>query len=99
MKEKIEARPLDMAWPSGVFSLSHVALPFPPSDPLYGSTPPDEPNQLFLGQLALRGERGVLRLPATYLLRLRHNPFYDYLESRTLDWIADKSDPAVAQAE
>ena len=33
----------------GVFSLSHVALPFPPDDPLYGRTPPDEKGRLFLG--------------------------------------------------
>ena len=28
--------PLDLAWPPRVISLSHVALPFPPDDPLYG---------------------------------------------------------------
>jgi len=43
---------------------------------------------LFLGQQALQGERGVLRIPGNFLLRLRHNPFYGYLESRVLDWVA-----------
>jgi hypothetical protein len=66
-------------------SLSHVALPFPPDDPLYGERPPGK--GLFLGQPAIRGERGLLRIPSDWLLRLRHNPFYDYLERRTVDWI------------
>lgn len=73
-------------WPAGVFSLSHVALPFPPSDPLYGNVPPQDRQQLFLGAQALQGERGVLKIPADFLLRLRYNPFYDYLEQRVLDW-------------
>ena len=30
---------------------------------------------------------GFSRAPADYLLRLRHNPFYDYLEQRALDWV------------
>ena len=33
-------RALDLAWPRNVFSLSHVALPFPPDDPLYGYAAP-----------------------------------------------------------
>ncbi len=78
--------PLDEPWPRGVFSLSHVALPFPPDDPLYGRERPDKP-VLFLGQQALQGERGLLRISGDYLLRLRHNPFYAYLEQRVLDWV------------
>lgn len=70
-----------------MFSLSHVALPFPPDDRPYGSTPPADRNQLFLGQQALQGERGVLRIPGNFLPRLRHNPFYEYLESRVLRWV------------
>lgn len=79
--------PLDMAWPTGVISLSHVALPIPPDDPLYGQRPPGNQDVLFLGQMAIQGERGTLVLPAEWLLRLRHNPFYAYLETRALDWI------------
>jgi alpha-beta hydrolase superfamily lysophospholipase len=78
--------PLVEPWPRGVFSLSHVALPFPPDDPLYGRERPDEP-VLFLGQQALQGERGLLRISSDYLLRLRHNPFFSYLERRVDDWI------------
>ena len=79
--------PLELAWPAGVISLSHVALPVPRDDPLYGEWPPDDENLLFLGQMNLKGERGLLRVPADWLMRLRHNPFYDYLERRSLEWI------------
>jgi alpha-beta hydrolase superfamily lysophospholipase len=82
---RVEA--LGMAWPPGVFSLSHVALPFPPDDPLYGSERPAETGALFLGTQALQGERGVLAIPGDFLLRLRHNPFYRYQEQRILDWL------------
>lgn len=78
--------PLEHTWPHGVFSLSHVALPFPPEDPLYGASPADQ-GQLFLGQQALQGERGVLAIPENFLLRLRHNPFYAYQEARILAWL------------
>jgi len=77
---------LDLAWPTGVISLSHVALPFPPDDPLYGRYPPDDANTLFLGEIALQGERGLLRLPAEFLLRMRYNPFYDVIGDRVLEW-------------
>ncbi len=79
--------PLEQMWPNEVFSLSHVALPFPPDDPLYGARPPADRGQLFLGQQALQGERGVLAIPENFLLRLRHNPFYAYQQARILAWL------------
>jgi alpha-beta hydrolase superfamily lysophospholipase len=85
--EVTDTESLGLTWPEDVISLSHVDLPFPPDDPLYGLYPPEGQGQVFLGQLAIRGERGVLKLPAQWLLRLRHNPFYDYQERRVLDWI------------
>ena len=78
---------LDLHWPRGVISLSHVALPFPPDDPLYGQRPPENDDVLFLGEMAIQGERGMLKLPDSWLLRLRYNPFYDYMERRVLDWL------------
>jgi hypothetical protein len=36
----------------------------------------------------------VLKLPASWLLRLRHNPFYDYQQRRVLDWIDRASQPS-----
>jgi alpha-beta hydrolase superfamily lysophospholipase len=78
---------LGVAWPDDAMSMSHVDLPFPPDDPLYGRYPPDTPGQVWLGQLAIRSERGVLKIPAQWLLRLRHNPFYDYQARRVLEFI------------
>jgi non-ribosomal peptide synthetase component F len=75
-----------MSWPASVLSLSHVALPIPPDDPLYGQRPPDDARTIFLGQLAVQGERGLFALSPDWLLRIRHNPFYAYLETRAIDW-------------
>ncbi len=81
--------PLDLAWPTGVISLSHVALPIPPDDPLYGRRPPENEDLLFLGDMAMLGERGLLKLPGEWLLRMRYNPFYDVIERGVLDWFED----------
>ena len=82
-----ETRELNLSWQPGVISLSHVALPFSPEDPLYGQRAPENEDFLFLGQMAIQGERGLLQIPADWLLRLRYNPFYDLIESRTARWI------------
>jgi hypothetical protein len=70
-----------------VISLSHIALPFPPSDPLYGVPDGHSSERIHLGHLEIQGEKGLLRFPSDWLLRLRHKPFYDFLEGRALDWI------------
>ena len=77
----------DLAWPNDVFSLSHVALPFAPDDPLYGSNPPIGDNTLHLGDIPLRGERDLNKISGEWLLRMRYNPFYDVLESRIVAWL------------
>ncbi len=71
--------PFSSEWPQGVYSLSHVAIPFPPDDPLYG---PNQGDNATLGGLEPRGERGVLNVPITQLMRLRYNPFFDYVAAR-----------------
>ncbi len=78
---------LGLAWPQDVYSLAHVALPFPPDDPLYGGRPTVKSPGIRLGNIALRGERGVLQIPASEILRLRWNPFYPYVEGRTLSFL------------
>lgn len=78
---------LGQSWPAGVFSLSHVAMPFAPNDPLYGQRRPPDDTQIFLGQQAMQGERGVLKIPGDFLLRLRNNPFYRYQQARILLWL------------
>ncbi len=74
-------------WPAGIFSLSHVALPFPPDDPVYGGPDAGESPGIQIGQLDMRGERDVLRISGASLLRLRWNPFFDHLWSRTLEFM------------
>ena len=76
-----------MSWPRGVHSLSHVALPFPAADPLYGENSSKENPGVHLGNISLRGERGVLTIPAAAMLRLRWNPFYSYIEERIFNFI------------
>lgn len=78
-------QPTTMAWPPGLYSLSHVSLPFAPDDPLYGDLPATA-GHYRIGSIALRGERGVLQISASDQLRLRWNPFHPYLEQRILDF-------------
>jgi alpha-beta hydrolase superfamily lysophospholipase len=76
-------RELGLAFPPGLFSLSHVALPFPMSDALYGLEPDDEENfGVNLGALAPRGERGVLIVDLDALVRVSSNPFFPYMAER-----------------
>jgi pimeloyl-ACP methyl ester carboxylesterase len=77
---------LGLVWPPGVFSLSHIAIPFRPADPLYGDGS-DTESGLVLGALAPRGERSVLALTPNYFLRLRYNPFYDFQATRIQSWL------------
>lgn len=74
-------RPIATRWPAGVFSLSHLSLPVDPDDPLYGASSE-------LGAAMPRGERGVLAQPLEDMLRLRWNPFFDYLAERVLERLA-----------
>jgi hypothetical protein len=79
-----------MAWPRGVYSLSHVAIPFAPDDPVYGSSGNEHKNGyqgLPLGALQPRGETHLLTAPLSQLMRLRHNPFYAYVEQCVSDEI------------
>ncbi len=84
-----ESRPLAAAFPRGVLSLSHVALPFPESDSLYGSNPahPEEFG-VNLGGLTLRGETGISILAPDSLNRITWNPFFDWMAGRILEGVA-----------
>jgi len=77
---------LGVSWPDDLYSLTHVALPFPPDDPLYGGRGRMKSPGIHIGDIALRGERGVLSIPASEMLRLRWNPFYPFLEDKILDF-------------
>jgi alpha-beta hydrolase superfamily lysophospholipase len=83
-------RPLGLQYPAGIFSLSHLAIPIPPDDPLYG-TEPDPARRtefgLSLGTLEARGERGALIVDQDFLTRLPSNPFFPYLLARVEEGI------------
>jgi len=89
----VEVCDTGLQWPDDVYSLSHVALPFPPDDPVYGGKEAGPSPGVDLGLLALRGERNVLQLPAATMLRLRYNPFYSYMEQRILSFMHFESGP------
>jgi hypothetical protein len=75
--------PLASGYPAHFYSLSHVALPFPPGDPLYGISPdPAENMGVRLGTVAVRGERGVLIVGSDTLMRATCNPFFDHVLER-----------------
>ncbi|WP_424811889.1 alpha/beta hydrolase [Roseococcus sp. YIM B11640] len=78
-----QERRLGLIYPRDVYSLSHVALPFPPWDSLYGTRPqPEGEFGVSLGAMAARGEVGVLILALDSLVRISWNPFYTYVLSR-----------------
>jgi alpha-beta hydrolase superfamily lysophospholipase len=77
---------LGLRWPEGVYSLSHLALPFSPDDPLYGNKGASRLSHgVNLGALEPRGETNVLQIPLSALMRLRYNPFFAYIEARLIE--------------
>jgi alpha-beta hydrolase superfamily lysophospholipase len=89
--EAQKVRDLGLTYPADNFSLSHVALPFPPDDPLYGSQPTEtERYGVNLGALAPRGEVGVLIVALDSLLRVSSNPFFPYMMER-IDGVIDEA--------
>lgn len=80
-----QVRSLGLFYPRDVFSLSHIAIPFPMDDGLYGMEPSDLPTEDFgihLGSFAGRGERGSLIMGLDVLVRMTANPFMPYLLER-----------------
>lgn len=74
-----------LKWPEGIYSLSHVAIPFAPEDMIYGNRESERKDGVFrLGTLAPRGERSQLRVSMDQFMRLRYNPFFGYIEKRLM---------------
>jgi alpha-beta hydrolase superfamily lysophospholipase len=91
------SRPLDLSYPDGLYSLSHVAIPFPVNDGLYGANPDKSDDfGLKLGTLAPRGERNVLIASLDSLLRASSNPFFPYVKDRIAEGISG-SPPSITQ--
>jgi len=80
-----------LTYPADVFSLSHVALPFPMSDALYGMQPDSaEDFGVNLGAMATRGERGTLIVTLDALARMSSNPFFPYMLDRIEEGIGSR---------
>ena len=93
-EEKV--REIGLTYPSEVFSLSHVAIPFPMNDPLYGMTPDPGAKEQYgvtLGTIAARGERNALVVDQDFLSRMASNPFFPYLLARIEEGINQPAKP------
>jgi alpha-beta hydrolase superfamily lysophospholipase len=75
-------RATGLQWPAGLVSLSHVALPFPGDDPVYGFIAGSGRDGIpSLGSLLLRGEAGATTVALGGLTRLRSNPFWALIQA------------------
>lgn len=79
---------LDLAWPKGVFSLGHVAMPLPPDDPVYGIVPREGGDLRWQLGLPARGEAGAILVPQANLARLRSNPLFAVVRRKILAALA-----------
>ncbi|MGA8391826.1 MAG: alpha/beta hydrolase [Burkholderiaceae bacterium] len=89
-------RALTLPYPPGIFSLSHLAIPIPMDDSLYGMQPDTKEPPEFgyhLGAMDARGERGALIVDQDFLTRLSSNPFFPYLLERVDEGIQRPSGP------
>ena len=94
-----QTQALDLPYPAEIFSMSHVSIPFPLNDPLYGLKPDtsEEDFGIELGALAPRGERGALIVNMDFLSRVASNPFFPFVLERVEAGIQDPR-PKVAGA-
>jgi hypothetical protein len=84
--------PLGLSWPEDIYSLSHVAVPFPIDDPVYGGQGRGrELGSVSLGRISPRGEKSVLIVPEEVLMRLTWNPFFPYMAQRVERWVRENS--------
>ena len=67
---------------AAIVHLTHLAIPIPPDDPLYGYEAEASASHVQLGRIEIRGENGVLNVPMWALTRQRSNPFHGYLLER-----------------
>src|SRR5262249_11378011 len=89
-----QTRLLGLTYPQEVLSLSHLALPFPMSDPLYGLEPASNEHGRNLGALSTRGEGGTLIVSMDSLVRMSSNPFFSYMMERIEEGIGGEQKSA-----
>lgn len=89
---KEQVAPLNLSWPQDMFSLSHVAVPFPLSDALYGDQPREKNRYgISLGVISLRGETASLTVGPETFMRATSNPFFSDMMARVNAHIACSS--------
>lgn len=71
--EKVEDTGKDIEWREFTFSLAHVSIPISPENPIYGRSS-------LMGNLNIKGEKGIVSVPTDMLIRLRYNEFFDYMK-------------------
>ena len=75
------ARQTSLQWPETLVSLSHVAMPFPPDDPVYGLNPGSGRDGIpSIGSWLFRGENGAVTVSLGSLTRPRSNPFWSLID-------------------
>jgi alpha-beta hydrolase superfamily lysophospholipase len=68
----VSVRETDLQWPENLVSLSHVAMPFPPDDPVYGLNPGSGRDGIpSIGSWLFRGENGAVTVSLGSLTRPR----------------------------
>ncbi|EPK6499066.1 alpha/beta hydrolase [Klebsiella aerogenes] len=89
---------LHLAWPQDMYSLSHIAVPFPITDSLYGREPTEKNlSGISLGTISLRGETATLSVGLDTLMRATSNPFFPYLLQRINQRLPSFSEPQDVQ--
>ena len=89
-EDSVTVTELGLSWPDDVYSLSHIALPFSPDDPLYGDDPKSENPGIRLGRLALHGENNTLSIPPTMMTRQRWNPFHAFMVAKIAEFVRER---------
>lgn len=89
---RTSTRELDIKWPVSIYSLSHISIPFPETDPIYGSGGEGLAHEqgIRLGKLAVHGENKTLTIPIAALTRQRWNPFYSVVMEKTRQFTEQK---------
>ena len=96
-EDSVTTTELGLSWPDDVYSLSHIALPFSPDDPLYGDDPNSENPGIRLGRLALHGENNTLSIPPTMMTRQRWNPFHAFMTAKISEFVREHVGGAPSQ--
>ena len=77
----VSVRDTNLQWPENLVSLSHVAMPFPPDDPVYGLNPGSGRDGIpSIGSWLFRGEKGAVTVSLGSLTRPRSNPFWSLID-------------------